>query len=771
MWWSTRAVLAVAAWLSVAAPASATVFVVNSSADETGSNVGNGRCETEPGNGVCTLRRALEEAWPLLVQGGSVTVALDPPGGRIVVTGRLRGVPGGDLQIVGGGAERTVIDGFASGGLPLLTTEPSPTGPRSVRLSGVTIRGAWNALWHSGASAVLQDVRVESSRSAGVVVGGTGTLTVTDSEFTGNAGGALRVASPLAHSPAAVRVRRTLFRGNQAAFGAAVRMDAGTLDLDGVTFADNLATGSGGAVLLESASLRAVNTTFSGNRANESGGAIFVRDLGSLTVPDPTFGSVTVVHSTFVSNRADADANGFGAGAAIAHAAPSGPVPRRVALDHTVMAGNTKTAFTGPGWSVVPGSCDGLLTADGPTLFDVVDCTVSGTVPGVGAADLGPLQDNGGPTPTHAPLPGSTAIDGGLAPPCHDGTGGPLLRDQRGRMRPAGTTCDLGAVEAGGAVVPRATRHDLNGDGKGDLLWRHGRFALNAAWLMDGAAIDSYGLLQAVGDPLWEPIASDDFDGDGKADILWRRSSDGLTAIWLMDGLVLRASAALFPVADSPFSRWRLAGTGDLDGDGRADLLWQQESRNLGFPTPGVTVAWLLDGVALKAFTRLPVPSGWLVAGVGDADGDGSSDLLLRQPDSGNMALWFVVHATVASTATLPVVNEPGWVVAGFADLNGDGKADVVWRNPTTATLPPYTGGGTAAWLLNGATLAGAALLPTVSEASWTLAQIEDTDGDGRADLVWRGAGGGVARWRMNGLTLSAVELLPSVPNLDWRIR
>jgi hypothetical protein len=63
----------------------------------------------------------------------------------------------------------------------------------------------------------------------------------------------------------------------------------------------------------------------------------------------------------------------------------------------------------------------------------------------VGAADapidprLGPLQDNGGPTPTHALLPGSPAIDTSSACPA---------TDQRGVTRPQGAGCDIGAFEA-----------------------------------------------------------------------------------------------------------------------------------------------------------------------------------------------------------------------------------------------------------------------------------------------------------------------------------
>jgi hypothetical protein len=54
---------------------------------------------------------------------------------------------------------------------------------------------------------------------------------------------------------------------------------------------------------------------------------------------------------------------------------------------------------------------------------------------------LGPLANNGGPTETHALLPGSVAIDVIPADMCE------VSKDQRGEPRPGGSMCDVGAFE------------------------------------------------------------------------------------------------------------------------------------------------------------------------------------------------------------------------------------------------------------------------------------------------------------------------------------
>jgi hypothetical protein len=67
---------------------------------------------------------------------------------------------------------------------------------------------------------------------------------------------------------------------------------------------------------------------------------------------------------------------------------------------------------------------------------------------------LGPLQDNGGPTETHALLPDSPAIDAIPVADCTDDAGDPILVDQRGVPRPQSIACDIGAYEFELPTIP-----------------------------------------------------------------------------------------------------------------------------------------------------------------------------------------------------------------------------------------------------------------------------------------------------------------------------
>lgn len=712
-------------------PATAQTFVVNTEIDELGIDPGNGRCETVRGNGICTLRRAFLETRRIFEAAHTlpptVTIVLDVPGGVISIGARLWEfyMPGaGSLALIGAGRSSTVID---ANGTPFLLMGWSSS---TLRVSGLTIRRAGLFGIIAAGPARLDHVTIEDTQ--GRAFQSSNSATVTECEFNRNLGGAIL-------SYGTLRLRRTILRNNRGSLGGAIHVAGGVADLDGVTFVGNHATDSGGAIATTPYSaLRAVNSTFSGNTADEFGGALLLARFGN-----------TLSHVTLSGNRADTNLDGRGTGAAIASWGST-------TVTHSVVSANAASILGAGGWIAVPGACSDGLQLSGPNLFDVVDCPVTGVPPTIGAANLGPLQDNGGTTPTHLPLPGSAAIDAGQTGPCVASDGTALDRDQRGRRRNAGPACDLGAVETGGAVVPMGVRYDVNGDGKSDVLWEHTEQPWRGAWLMNGAAVDSLGLFP-IDDPLWHIIASDDVDGDGKADLIWIHRHTGHIGIWLMDGMTVREAGLLL----SPGPGWGLAGTGDVDGDGRADLVWEQGPRS------GVAVVWFLDGVALKGFRRWPAVPGWSVAGVADANGDGTSDLLWRRPSDGAMALWFMSQGNLASGGVLPSASARAWTLAAFTDLNGDGKADIVLRNQVGE------GAGVVAWLLDGTTVIGATHLPSVFHELWTLVQALDTDGDRRSDLIWRSRGvdGQYARWRMDGLTLQAVELLPAVSDQGWRLR
>jgi hypothetical protein len=109
-----------------------------------------------------------------------------------------------------------------------------------------------------------------------------------------------------------------------------------------------------------------------------------------------------------------------------------------VTLTNTLVDDDCSDVVSGGGNLESPGNTCGFDTDKGD-LFDVTAEQLK----------LGPLQDNGGPTETHALGAGSVAIDQIPEADCVDADGAPLTTDQRGQPRPetGGTMCDVGAFE------------------------------------------------------------------------------------------------------------------------------------------------------------------------------------------------------------------------------------------------------------------------------------------------------------------------------------
>ena len=103
--------------------------------------------------------------------------------------------------------------------------------------------------------------------------------------------------------------------------------------------------------------------------------------------------------------------------------------------------------------TIIDGPCDTTLAVSGGYNIESPGDTCRFDQPtdqvSVSADDLklGPLEDNGGPTRTHALQEGSVAIDQIPPEECVDADGLPLTSDQRGVTRPQGDACDVGALE------------------------------------------------------------------------------------------------------------------------------------------------------------------------------------------------------------------------------------------------------------------------------------------------------------------------------------
>ena len=123
--------------------------------------------------------------------------------------------------------------------------------------------------------------------------------------------------------------------------------------------------------------------------------------------------------------------------------------------------------------------------------------------------------------------------------------------------------------------------------------------------------------------------------------------------------------------------KWSVAGLADLNGDGRVDILLRHEDgRWHYYPMNGS-----LAGAGRGSVTGVTRNLDWHLAGLGDLDGDGRNDVLLRHVE-GRWTYYPMNGRNVAAgRGAVSLTPNTAWSMSGLGDLNGDGRDDVLVRH------------------------------------------------------------------------------------------
>jgi hypothetical protein len=325
----------------------------------------------------------------------------------------------------------------------------------------------------------------------------------------------------------------------------------------------------------------------------------------------------------------------------------------------------------------------------------------------------------------------------------------------------------VATAAAGGGVQLMVTQHDpandFNGDGRSDVLWREDAGTITD-WLgtSNGGFSANWGNSNVSVPTDWHVVGTGDFNGDHRDDVLWR-NDNGLTVDWL--GTANGGFTDNFGnSAANVGTDWKVAGIGDFNGDGKDDVLWRNDS--------GLTVDWL--GSANGGFTNnygnsaVNVPTNWKIAGTGDFNGDGRDDILWRDSSTGLTVDWLgTASGGFSDNYASSAVNVPtDWHIAGTGDFNGDGTDDILWRNDS-GLVTEWLGGANGGFTSNWANVAVS--VPT----DWKIASIGDFNGDGKDDILWRSDGGQTTDWlgtASGGFTDNYANAAAFVPT-NWHVQ
>jgi hypothetical protein len=306
----------------------------------------------------------------------------------IVVSNTNDNGPGSLRQALVEASDGDTIDATGVSGIITLTTGELLVN-KSVIINGpgadlLAVDGnAASAVFHvtSNGSVTISDLTIRNGQGGfggGILNNGGAVLTVINSTLSGNAaafGGG-------AYNGGGLTIVNSTLSGNMATSEGGGVYNATTLTISNSTFSGNVAHGSGGGCI-NGGMLLITNSTLSGNSAVDVGGGVY--NLGTFDIGN------TILKGS--DSGANINSNGGGT---------------VTSLGYNISSDNGSGYLTGPGDQI---NTDPLL---------------------------GPLQDNGGPTFTHALLPGSPAIDAGnptfTPPPFYDQRGPGYPRVANGRI-------------------------------------------------------------------------------------------------------------------------------------------------------------------------------------------------------------------------------------------------------------------------------------------------------------------------------------------------
>lgn len=250
---------------------------------------------------------------------------------------------------------------------------------------------------------------------------------------------------------------------------------------------------------------------------------------------------------------------------------------------------------------------------------------------------------------------------------------------------------------------------------KPDIVFQNSASGDLVNWSLNGTSLNSATPLTYPGSTSWKVVGSGDFSGDGAADLLFQNQLSGQLVYWQMNGTNYVQWYYLNP--SFPGANWKVAAVCDLDGDGKSDIVFQNQS-------DGNLVYWLMDGVNLRSYAYLPYPGSvaWKVLGSTDINRDGSADLLFQNQQTGQIVFWIMNRTTFVTYGFVGEPGAPAVKVVGVQDFDGDGQEDILFQNQQTGNL--------TYWLLNGGNIKGAGSInPTNPGANWQVVAVRRPPG------------------------------------------
>jgi YD repeat-containing protein len=230
-------------------------------------------------------------------------------------------------------------------------------------------------------------------------------------------------------------------------------------------------------------------------------------------------------------------------------------------------------------------------------------------------------------------------------------------------------------------------------------------------------AYDGLGRVIAATDPNGNETTTA-YDAAEDETVVTNPDNTTLTNVYDLAGELVSSTKSVVSAGGAAFdpSQAVVAGLGDVNGDGYTDVVMRNNTTGQwGYFAGGASgYTWVSMGVFNTAYT---------IVGVGDINGDGIADVVWQNKSTGD---WGYTAMSASGTGTwhdVGVLSEP---IVGVGDITGDGKADVVWQDPSSlsygyATVNSGSSGFTSTF---------------ISTSTDTVVAVADVSGSGRGAVI-----------------------------------
>jgi|SRR5579859_2913120 len=256
--------------------------------------------------------------------------------------------------------------------------------------------------------------------------------------------------------------------------------------------------------------------------------------------------------------------------------------------------------------------------------------------------------------------------------------------------------------------------------------------------------------LTTIGTP-WHPVAAGNFSGTDSTDFVVQNDNGQFQYYDVANNNVTQSG-----VMGTVGTDWSVAGTGKFDSSNYTDIMMRQ-ANGASFTYDAFIVRNNQFTVANPIAT---VGSEWQTMGFGDVNGDGTADMVLRNPANGALEYYDIVNGQLASAGVLAVLNT-AWQPVGFGNFDNSGFSDLIMRNSNNGEYDLFV-------VRNNQVVSAHEVAALGSD--WQLAGFGDVNGDGTQDMVMQNTDTGAFEYYdfVNGQVTAAGELTQVGPG--WTV-